>query len=190
MSLVLVGVCDKCVWQGTTLLWLDFLISLHCQLISQRGNQTDFRLNFHVRAKLGGHSLHIDGSDFGEGMDATVTLSVCVCVRVCITIPGKHLPSSAFLGCDESGIQLGQPVIHSFTSHRWPSIVHRPANCVAHTQVHINTSTSASKCAQSKKKAFFSTWVTDRQTNKQRIVNELMCFLFRIYAEIITLQHS
>ena len=79
-------------------------------------------------------------------MYATVILGVCVfaSVRVCVctyqSIPGKHLPSSAFLGCDESSIQLGRPVIHSFTSHRWPAIVRWPASSAAtqtHKYVHV-----------------------------------------------------
>lgn len=69
---------------------------------------------------------------------ATVTMSVCTYLRVCTyqSIPGKHLPSSAFLGCDESSIQQGQPVIHSFTSHTWPAIVHQTASPAAHTHRH------------------------------------------------------
>lgn len=53
-------------------------------------------------------------------------------MRVYQSIRGKHLPSSAFLGCDESSIHPGQPVIHSFISHRWRSIVYQQANSVAH----------------------------------------------------------
>lgn len=91
-------------------------------------------------------------------MYATVILGVCVCICVCLracvrvcvctyqSIPGKHLPSSAFLGCDESSIQPGRPVIHSFTSHRWPAIVRWPASSAAHR--HTNTCTSASKCTR------------------------------------------
>lgn len=40
-------------------------------------------------------------------------MRVYVCVRSYQWIPGTHLPPSAFLGCDESGIQQRQPVIHS-----------------------------------------------------------------------------
>lgn len=71
----------------------------------------------------------------------SVFVSVCTHVLECKYIYqliwGKHLPSSAFLWWDESSIHPGQPVIHSFISHRWTSIVYQQANSVAHTNTQL-----------------------------------------------------
>lgn len=61
-----------------------------------------------------------------------------ICLLSYWWIPGKYLLPSAFLGCDESSIRPGQPVIHSFTSHRWRAIVLTPATpIIGHNQTVV-----------------------------------------------------
>lgn len=76
-------------------------------------------------------------------------MHVYVCVRSYQWIPGKHLPPSAFLGCDESGIQQWQPVIHSLHFSQMAS--HCPLTSQSRI-THTHTSTSTHKFGTSKSK--------------------------------------